>query len=336
MIDTRSCPRLALVVPCYNEAEIIADAHETLANLLGELVRGGRIAESSRIYYVDDGSGDSTWSLLQGIAREAENAVAIRLSNNFGHQSALLAGLFATDEDITISLDADLQDDIGVVADMIDAYMSGSDIVYGVRTDRDTDRAFKRLTAKLYYRLLRVLGVDIVADHADFRLMSRRAIEALKCYSEVNVFLRGLVPHLGFASAKVYYQRKARSGGTAKYDLARMLSLALEGVTSFSSVPLRLIAAVGVLVFLVSSGMGVYTLVLALFSDATVPGWASTVLPIYFLGGIQIIFLGVVGEYLGKMYLETKRRPRYVIQEIEGRTADGQVATQRSAPPGTE
>jgi glycosyltransferase involved in cell wall biosynthesis len=338
VIPTDRPTDLDLVVPCYNEQEALPATHRELSVLMSELRRSGRISERSRILYIDDGSRDQTWSIIESIGRDDPGVIGIRLSRNFGHQAAVLAGLFTASGDAVISVDADLQDDIGAIPQMLERYRQGCEIVYGVRRGRPTDTAFKRNTALLYYRLLRTMGVDIVHNHADYRLMGRRAIEALKEFDEVNLFLRGMVPLIGYRTESVYYDRKLRLAGESKYNFAKMLRLAIEGITSLSAVPLRLVAVMGMLVFLLSIGMGGWVIFIRLFTDRAIPGWASSVVPIYFLGGIQLLCLGVIGEYVAKTYIEVKRRPRYLIAEtIASRPAEaaqpaggGQITAHRS------
>ena len=306
---------LGVVVPCYNEEDVLQEATRRLLGTLGELITGGRIREKSRIYYVDDGSTDGTWALIESLSRNNERVAGIKLSRNRGHQNALLAGLFTAPGDALISLDADLQDDVSAISAMVDEFAKGAEIVYGVRESRNTDGFFKRSTAQAFYRVMNLLGVEVVYNHADYRLMSRRAIEALQDYKEVNLFLRGVVPLIGFRSAQVYYKRAERHAGKSKYPLKRMLAFAFEGIASFSVTPLRLITGLGLLVFAITMLMSVYILCVKLFTDATVPGWTSTVLPMYILGGIQLFCTGIIGEYLGKMYQEVKARPRYIIDK---------------------
>jgi glycosyltransferase involved in cell wall biosynthesis len=305
-----------LVVPCYNEEEALPETHRQLADLMQEMHRAGRISPQSKIYYVDDGSQDGTWGLIATLCKQDSRVVGIRLSRNHGHQSALLAGLFSATGDAVITVDADLQDDISVIPQMIEKYCAGHEVVFGVRRGRETDTLFKRNSALLYYSLLRRLGVRIIPNHADYRLMGQRAIAALKEYTEVNLFLRGIVPLIGFNSSNVYYDRKERMAGVSKYDLPKMLRLAVDGITSFSAVPLRFVAVIGMVVFLASLGMTTWVLWIRLFTSRAIPGWASSVIPIYFLGGIQLLCLGVIGEYLAKGYIETKRRPRFQISEM--------------------
>lgn len=306
--------RLGIVVPCYNEAPVIEETARRLAALLDGLVASGSVAPESRIHFVDDGSTDATWACIERLARAHPRVSGVRLSRNRGHQNALIAGLFTAEGDALVSIDADLQDDLDVIPRMLEAHASGADIVYGVREDREADPAFKRITATGFYRLMRLMGVNIVHNHADFRLMSRRAVEHLKEFPEVNLFLRGIVPILGFRSDVVRYARAPRLAGRSKYPLRRMVSFALDGITSHSVAPLRVIGVMGFLIFLFSTGMSVWVVGTKVLNDAAVPGWASSVLPVYFLGGIQILCIGVVGEYLGKIYLEVKRRPRYIIE----------------------
>jgi glycosyltransferase involved in cell wall biosynthesis len=265
--------------------------------------------------FVDDGSSDRTWELIEELASTDARVGGIKLSRNRGHQNALLAGLYTCEADVLLSVDADLQDDIQVIPEMIGAYVRGAQVVYGVRNDRSSDGFFKRASAQGFYRLIKALGAESIYNHADFRLLSRRAVEALKGFREVNLFLRGMVPLIGFKSAIVYYTRSERFAGESKYPLRKMLALALDAVTSFSVAPLRLITGIGFLVFVLSILMGLWTIWVKLFTDHAVPGWASTMLPIYFLGGIQILCIGILGEYLGKVYQETKGRPRYIIEK---------------------
>lgn len=309
---------LNLVVPCYNEALVLPETTVRLVALLDRLSADGVVSRESGIYFIDDGSGDQTWALICGSrAARPDRVHGIRLARNCGHQAALLAGLRTVPGDALISIDADLQDDIDVIPSMIEEFTLGHDIVYGVRAGRKSDTTFKRQSAWLYYRILGMMGVDIVLDHADFRLMSRRALTALERYPEVNIFLRALVPLLGFKTTCVYYDRVPRQAGESKYPLGRMISLALEGITSFSMRPLRLIAYVGGIMAMVSFLVGAWALYIALFTDRAVPGWASIVVPIAFVGGLQMGSLGVIGEYIGKIYMEVKRRPLFEIAEID-------------------
>lgn len=320
---------LSLVVPCFNEEAMLPLVIPQMRNLLADLVTRGVVEEGSSLWLVDDGSRDGTWALIDEAARNSPHVIGIKLSRNCGHQNALLAGLLNADGDAVISLDADLQDDPAVIEQMIAAWQEGAEIVYGVRRSRPDDSFLKRWTAHRYYSLLNRLGVDVIPDHADFRLMGRNALRALAGYREANLFLRGLVPQLGFASRQVFYDRGARAAGVTKYSLRKMLTLAMDGVTSFSAVPLRLIASLGALVFVLSVFVTLWVLFVWAFTNRAVPGWASITLPIYALGGLQLLSLGVVGEYVAKIYLETKRRPRYLIERItrerRAYTADPQV-----------
>jgi len=308
-------PRLGIVVPCFNEEEVLPETARRLTELLQRMMTEGHVAAGSQIVFVDDGSRDQTWRMIEALASTDARIGGIKLSRNRGHQNALLAGLYTCDADVLLSVDADLQDDIQVIPEMVQAHARGAQIVYGVRNNRSSDGFFKRASAQVFYRIINALGAESIYNHADFRLMSRRAIEALKSFREVNLFLRGLVPLIGFKSAIVYYSRSERFAGESKYPLRKMIALALDAVTSFSVAPLRFITGIGFFVFLLSIGMGVWTLWVKLFTTHAVPGWASTMLPIYFLGGIQILCIGILGEYLGKVYQETKGRPRYIIEK---------------------
>lgn len=310
--------KLAIVVPCYNEEAVLAETSTRLQHLLTDLVARGVVASDSYVLYVDDGSKDGTWALIDRQASASPLFRGIKLSRNRGHQNALLAGLFAADGDITISIDADLQDDLNAIEQMIDAHVKGADVVYGVRKRRDADSLFKRFSAEGYYRLLTAFGVEIVFNHADFRLLSRRVLQALASFDEANLFLRGIVPQLGFPSTIIYYDRAERFAGKSKYSLGKMLGLAWQGITSFSSAPLRAITALGVLVSVGSIAFTLWALWVRLMTDNAVPGWASTVIPIYFLGGVQLLCIGILGEYVAKLYMETKRRPRYFVEKQSG------------------
>lgn len=308
--------RLSIVVPCYNEEDVLLETNRRLLNLLTSLERSELVTHESTIHFVDDGSVDRTWEIIESLHVDDSRVHGIKLSRNKGHQNALLAGLFNTEGDALVTVDADLQDDITVIEDMVRCFIAGLEIVYGVRKSRSTDTIFKRKTADLYYKFLALLGVEVVYNHADFRLMGRRVVDCLKNYSETNLFLRGIIPLLGFRSATVYYDRTERFAGISKYPLRRMLALAIDGITSFSVVPLRVITALGLLVFLFSFGMVGWVAYGRLFMNTAIPGWASSVIPIYFLGGIQLLSIGVLGEYIAKIYLETKRRPRYLIDKV--------------------
>ena len=310
-------PKLLLVLPCYNEEEILHSTDAKLNAFYDELIDKALISRESKICYVNDGSRDATWNIIDRLAKANPRVLGVKLSKNFGHQNALLAGLFEYKGkfDCYISIDADLQDDVNAIVPMIEKYKAGASIVYGVRDDRSNDSFFKKFTAESFYNIMQWLKVPVVFNHADFRLMSRRAIEALKAYEEVNLFLRGIIPTIGFPSSTVEYARAARFAGESKYPLKKMLALAADGITSFSAVPLRLIALLGFIIFLLSMGLSAWVFFVKLFTDHATPGWASSVLPMYLLGGIQLLSIGVLGEYVAKMYMETKKRPRYFIQE---------------------
>lgn len=306
--------RLSIIVPCYNEEEVLPETNRRLLALLSRMQQAGQISADSAIYYVDDGSRDRTWALIQEQHGADARSRGLKLSRNRGHQAALLAGLLTVEGDALVSIDADLQDDVNVIEKMVAEFAAGAEVVYGVRDSRTTDTAFKRRTALAYYGLMRRMGVDLVHNHADFRLMGRRAVEALRDYGEVNMFLRGVVPLIGYRAATVKYDRAERFAGESKYPLKKMLAFAIEGVTSFSIVPLRLITLLGFLVSVFSFLMIIFVVYGTLVMKAVVPGWASSVVPIYFLGGIQLLSMGIIGEYVAKIYMETKQRPRYFIE----------------------
>ena len=309
-------PAIGIVVPCYNEEEVLPETASRLGALLDRLMAAGSVSRASCVYFVDDGSRDGTWPLIERL-HEANPALrGIKLSRNRGHQNALLAGLLTAEGDALVSVDADLQDDLGIIEGMVDRFRSGTDIVFGVRDVRRTDTWFKRSSAAGFYALMSWLGADPIRNHADFRLMSRRSIEALREFREVNLFLRGLVPLIGFRSAVLYYERTSRFAGESKYPFRRMLAFALEGITSFSVVPLRMITYLGFAIFVLTMAMTGWVLWSRLFTTNAIPGWASTVLPMYFLGGIQVFCIGMLGEYLGKIYREVKSRPRYFIEQV--------------------
>lgn len=317
---------LSVVVPCYNEQEVLPETCQRLAALLHRLIDEGMINARSRIWFVDDGSRDRTWPMIHEASMAQGSLVCgIKLSRNRGHQAALMAGLMTVTGDVLISVDADLQDDLDAIPKMLDEFRGGCDIVYGVRSSRDSDAFFKRITAESYYTLLQKLGIEVVFNHADYRLMSRRAIEALRAFPETGVFLRGLIPQLGFRTTQVEYARRERFAGESKYPLGKMLALAWQGVTSFSAAPLRAITTLGILVSLVSLGMGCWALWVRLFSDRALPGWASIVIPLFLLSGVQLLSLGVIGEYVAKVFMETKRRPMYFVEQISqaGESKDG-------------
>jgi polyisoprenyl-phosphate glycosyltransferase len=308
--------KLSIVLPCYNEEQILCESARALVDLLDKLINQKKITPASHIFYIDDGSYDNTWNVINSLKIKYPKVGGIKLSRNFGHQNAILAGFLTVDGDVVVSLDADLQDDINTIELMIDKHLQGSEIVYGVRDDRSLDSWFKRTSASLFYKLMSHLGSDILYNHADFRLLSRRAINVLQEFHETNLFLRGVVPLIGLKSSMVHYKRNQRIAGKTKYPLKKMINFAVEGLTSFSVTPLRIITLVGFMIFLVSLVMIFYILSLRLFSNSAIPGWASTILPIYFLGGVQILFIGILGEYLGKTYQEIKRRPRYIIEKF--------------------
>lgn len=307
---------LGIVVPCYNEEEVLPETAKRLSHLVADLAARGFVSDASRLWFVDDGSNDRTWDLIEDFSRQGLPVCGIKLSRNRGHQNALLAGLFSAEGDVLVSIDADLQDDLGVIEPMLNHFAAGAEIVYGVRRDRTSDTAFKRNSALLFYRLLAMLGVRTIHNHADYRLMSRRAVDALREYREVHLYLRGIVPLIGFRYALVEYDRAARFAGESKYPLKKMLALSLDAITSFSVMPLRFISLLGLLVSVGSVFVTLWALGVATLTDRAVAGWASTVLPIYFLGGLQLLSLGVIGEYVGKIYMESKRRPKYFVDRI--------------------
>lgn len=303
------------VIPCYNEEEVIEETCRRLTEEINSLISEGNIGEKSRMLFVDDGSRDSTWNHISNLCISNPFVCGLKLSRNKGHQNALLAGLMTAKNyaDCAISLDADLQDDIGVISQFIDHYKDGCDIVYGVRSSRQKDKFFKRTSAQGFYKLMRGMGVEVVDNHADYRLMSRRALEALADFSEVNLFLRGIVPLIGFKSGIVYYERQERFAGQSKYPLKKMISFAMDGITSFSVVPLKIISILGLSVFFASFIFLLYALFVKLFGR-TQAGWATIIGSVWLIGGLQLLSIGVCGEYIGKIYKETKRRPRYIIE----------------------
>ena len=309
-------PVLYIVIPCYNEQEVLPITAPMFLQKLQQLIGDGLIAEGSRIMFVNDGSSDGTWELIRALSEEDEHYIGISQSRNRGHQNALLAGLMEAKErcDISISIDCDGQDDINAMDKMVSAYLDGCDIVYGVRSSRETDSFFKRSTAQGFYKLLEKMGAEVVYNHADYRLLSARVLRELANFREVNLFLRGMVPLVGFKSTSVEYARAERLAGESKYPLKKMLALAADGITSLSVKPLRLITSFGVFVAVLSFTGVIWAIVSAL-CGATVAGWASTTCIVCFVGGVQLICLGIIGEYIGKIYLETKARPRYIISE---------------------
>jgi polyisoprenyl-phosphate glycosyltransferase len=306
---------LNLVIPCFNEEEALPQTIPRVQELLDRLVHDGAVEAGSGAVFVDDGSSDATWRTIAEWHARDERLRGIKLSRNQGHQHALLAGLLNAEGDVLISMDADLQDDLEAIPRMLAEHKAGADIVFGVRSNRDSDTFFKRSTAQAYYHVLGKLGTQIVPDHADFRLMSRRALSALEQFSEVNLFLRGVIPLLGLRTARVEYVRHERVAGVSKYPFVKMAGLAFDGITSFSARPLQWSIYVGAFLSFASMLAGLWAIVIRIFTDRSVPGWASTVIPMYFLGGVQLLFLGVIGGYVAKIYAETKRRPRFIIEE---------------------
>lgn len=307
---------LYIVVPCYNEQEVLPITTPKLIEQLNALVEAQLIDKESRILYVNDGSIDNTWQLIEQYTQQHPQVCGVKLAGNVGHQNALLAGLEAASEraDITISIDADLQDDVAVMRDMVQKYHEGCDIVYGVRRERKTDTWFKRNSALAFYKLMRRLGVKSIYNHADYRLMSRRAVKQLLNYRERNLFLRGIVPLVGYKTDSVFYDRSERLAGESKYPLSKMINFAVNGITSFSIKPVRMVLTLGIIFTLIALGILVYVLI-AYFNGRTVSGWASLILSLWFIGGCVLIGLGIVGEYIGKIYIEVKDRPRYNIEK---------------------
>lgn len=306
---------LYVVVPCYNEEEVLGETSRQMLLLFDEMKSDGLINERSRIVFVDDGSKDKTWEIINSLSDNHSEIAGIKLARNAGHQNALLGGLMTVkdDCDCAISIDADLQDDIHVIPDMIKAFQDGCDIVYGVRDKRETDTFFKRATAEGFYKLMGAMGVKIIFNHADYRLMSRRALEEFSKFPERNLFLRGMVPLVGFKSTSVYYHRNERFAGESKYPLKKMLSFAVDGITSFSISPIRLISGFGAAVCVIAVIMAVYAFIQKLMGH-TSEGWASLMVSLWFIGGVQLLSVGLIGEYIGKIYKEVKRRPRYIIE----------------------
>jgi polyisoprenyl-phosphate glycosyltransferase len=307
-------PVLTIVVPCYNEEEVLPETMKQLLHLLEQLIAEKLISRQSKLLFVDDGSKDQTWQLIYKASLQHETVKGVKLSRNVGHQNALLAGLFAAKSvsDCIVSIDADLQDDISIIREFVQKFHEGYEIVYGVRKKRNTDTFFKRYTAQGFYKLMKAMGVNVVYNHADYRLMSRRAVEELERFEEVNLFLRGIVPLLGFRSTVVYYDRRERLAGETKYPLKKMIAFALDGITSFSITPIRFISIIGFISFFVSLIFGMYFIFLK-FTGHTQTGWTSLIMSIWLLGGLQLIAFGLIGEYIGKIYKETKRRPRYIV-----------------------
>ena len=308
---------LYMVIPCYNEEAVLDETTRQLAPKLHALMEQGKISGRSRILYVNDGSKDQTWPIIERLHTEYDCVSGLNLSRNRGHQNAVLAGLmYAKDHcDAAISMDADLQDDINAIDEMVDRFNDGIDVVYGVRSSRKKDTFFKKFTAEGFYKLMQWMGVDIVFNHADYRLMSRRVLAQLENYKEVNLFLRGIVPLIGYPADNVYYERQERFAGESKYPLKKMLSFAFDGITSFSIKPIRLIVSLGMIIFIASLAILIYSVVRYFMGD-TVLGWSSLMVSVWALGGLQLLAIGIIGEYIGKIYLETKGRPRFAIQDI--------------------
>ena len=307
---------LYLVIPCYNEQEVLPETARQLKQKMSDLISQQKISPDSRIVFVNDGSKDTTWQIIQSLHTENKLFQGVNLSRNKGHQNALLAGLMTVKDccDITISLDADLQDDIDAIDGMVDKFYEGCEIVYGVRNSRKTDTFFKKTTAEGYYKVMQMLGADIVFNHADYRLMSKKALEGLEQFHESNLFLRGIVPMIGYKTGEVYYARKERMAGESKYPLKKMLSFAWEGITSLSVRPIKMITSFGAFIFIISIIMLIYSLIRHL-TGATIAGWTSMMFSIWALGGLQLLSIGIIGEYIGKVYMESKARPKYIVQE---------------------
>lgn len=309
-------PRLIIVIPCYNEQEVLPITAPQFLAKINQLAAEGLISGDSRVMFVNDGSKDDTWNIIQQLADQDEHYIGIAQSRNRGHQNAVLAGLMEVKDmcDITISIDCDGQDDINAMDEMVKAYLEGCEIVYGVRSKRDTDTFFKRFTAESFYKLLNSMGAEVVYNHADYRLISSRALQELAKFKEVNIFLRGMVPLVGFKSTSVYYERSERAAGKSHYPLSKMLALAFDGITSLSIKPIKMIIGMGVIVAFISF-IGIIWAVVEAILGKTVMGWASTTCIICFLSGVQLISVGVIGEYIGKIYMEVKQRPRYIISD---------------------
>lgn len=306
-----------LVIPCYNEQEVLPETSRQLEEIMRGLIKKDKISDKSKIAFVNDGSKDNTWNIITDLHEKNPMFTGINLAHNKGHQNALLAGLMTAKDyaDAAISLDADLQDDVGVIEQFIDKFNEGKDVVYGVRSTRATDTVFKRSTAHAFYKLMKAMGADTLQDHADYRLMSKRALEGLAKYKEVNLFLRGIVPMIGYETDVVYYERHERFAGESKYPLKKMLSFAVDGITSCSVKPIRMITSLGTLVFTVSIVMLIYFLIVWLLGH-TVHGWTTIVISLWGIGGLILLSLGIIGEYVGKIYMEVKERPRFIIEKL--------------------
>ncbi|EFR88131.1 glycosyl transferase, group 2 family protein [Listeria marthii FSL S4-120] len=309
-------PFLTVVVPCYNEEEVLSESVTQLTNIIQKLVMSESISDKSQIMFVDDGSKDKTWELIQQYSESNEHVSGLKLSRNYGHQGALLAGLTEAHaySDCVVSIDADLQDDVNAIIEFIEKYHEGFDVVYGVRDKRDTDTYFKRNSALAFYRIMSKLGVNMVPNHADYRLLSKRALTEFLRYKEENMFIRGIVPLLGFKSTKVFYNRNERFAGESKYPLKKMVLFAVDGITSFSVAPIRLLLVLGSVIFMIGVVMGIYAIIQKIVG-AVVPGWTSLIVSLWLIGGIQLIGIGVLGEYIGKIFKQVKERPRFTIEE---------------------
>ncbi|MBC2101292.1 glycosyltransferase family 2 protein [Listeria marthii] len=309
-------PFLTVVVPCYNEEEVLSESVTQLTNIIQKLVMSESISDKSQIMFVDDGSKDKTWELIQQYSESNEHVSGLKLSRNYGHQGALLAGLTEAHaySDCVVSIDADLQDDVNAIIEFIEKYHEGFEVVYGVRDKRDTDTYFKRNSALAFYRIMSKLGVNMVPNHADYRLLSKRALTEFLRYKEENMFIRGIVPLLGFKSTKVFYNRNERFAGESKYPLKKMVLFAVDGITSFSVAPIRLLLVLGSVIFMIGVVMGIYAIVQKIVG-AVVPGWTSLIVSLWLIGGIQLIGIGVLGEYIGKIFKQVKERPRFTIEE---------------------
>ena len=310
--------KLFVVLPCYNEEEVLGETSKRLLELYGKMISEGTVSPESKIVFVDDGSRDRTWEIISGLCEQNNIYRGVKLAHNAGHQNALLGGLMTVKDecDCAVSIDADLQDDINVIPEMVKKFDNGCDVVYGVRSERKTDSFFKRTTAQGFYKFMAMMGVDVVYNHADYRLMSRRALNDLESFKEVNLFLRGLVPLIGYKSDSVYYERAERFAGESKYPLKKMLSFAFDGITSFSVKPIKVLWSMGLIVCVAAVIAAIYTLV-SKFFGYTSDGWASLMCSIWFLGGVQLVSIGIIGEYIGKIYKESKARPRYISEEYK-------------------
>ncbi|MCK4440475.1 MAG: glycosyltransferase family 2 protein, partial [Sulfurovaceae bacterium] len=309
--------RLGIVIPCYNEEEVLAETTQRVESLLKEMIQNKEIADNSFVCFVDDGSRDKTWKIIEKLSNQNSHFKGIKLSRNFGHQNALIAGLMQLKDsvDALISMDADLQDDIMVIKQFVEKYKKGYDVVYGVREDRSKDTTFKRATAEFFYKFQSFMGIESVSNHADYRLLSQKALNALADFKEINLFIRGVIPLIGFRSCSVYYSRGERFAGESKYPLKKMILFALDGIASFSIVPLRIITFVGFIIFLFSLLVIFWVLIEKYILGSTIQGWSSVIISIYFMGGIQLMSMGIIGEYVGRIFQQSKNRPRYIIDK---------------------